>query len=78
MPILANAKKALRSSKRKTAVNQQTRSKLKTAVDSYVVAPAKKSLDQVYSMIDKAVKRNVIQANKGARMKQRMSKLAKA
>lgn len=78
MPILANAKKALRSSKRKAVVNQQTRSKLKTVVDSFVATPAKKSLDQVYSMIDKAVKRNVIQANKGARMKRRMSKLAKA
>lgn len=76
MPILANAKKAQRVAARKTVINQVTKSRLKTAVDSFKKNPGKTDLSAVYSMIDRAVKRNVIQANKAARLKQGMSKLA--
>lgn len=76
MPILANAKKALRVTKRKTAINQVVKSRLKTALDSFKKTPTKDGLAAVYSMIDRAVKRNIIQANKASRLKQGMSKLA--
>lgn len=76
MPILANAKKALRVTKCKTAINQVVKSRLKTALDSFKKTPTKDGLAAVYSMIDRAVKRNIIQANKASRLKQGMSKLA--
>lgn len=77
MPILANAKKALRSSKRKQAVNRQTKSKLKTALDSHKKQPNKESLSSAYSMIDRAVKNKVIHFNKGKRLKKQMSRASK-
>ncbi len=76
MPILANAKKAQRVSARKTVINQVVKSRLKTALDTFKTEPSKKGLASVYSMIDRAVKGNIIQANKAARLKQGMSKLA--
>ena len=51
------------------------------AVDSYKVEPtaenmeaAKKAMSAAYSKIDKAVKRNVLHRNNGARKKSRLAK----
>lgn len=73
MPLLANAKKALRSSKRKQQLNQETRSKLKTAVENHKKTANSVSLAAAYSMIDRAVKHRVIHVNKGKRLKHQMS-----
>lgn len=77
MPILKNAKKALRVAKRKAEMNRPVRSRLKTAVDA-----AKKGtgtslelLSTAFSAIDKAVKNHLIHRKKAAHMK---SSLAKA
>ncbi len=76
MPILANAKKALRVSKKKTVANRRTKSLVKTFVDKVMKTPTAESLAAAFSQVDKAVKKNVIHRNKAARMKSRMSKLA--
>lgn len=78
MPILKNAKKALRSSQKKAVVNGRVRSMLKTMTDRMLKAPNNEALNMVFSAIDKAKKRNIIHANKAARLKSRMSKLVAA
>lgn len=75
MPLLANAKKALRVSKRKALSNQPVRSKVKTVVDSVKKSPTAKTLPSAYSAIDKAVKKNLIHRKKASRLKSQVSKL---
>lgn len=77
MPILKNAKKALRVSKRKTVINSRVKSKMKTAVKQMTKAPSAEGLRVAYSTIDKAVKNKLIKKNKAARLKSQMSALAK-
>lgn len=84
MPITRNAKKALRSSLKKKAVNDRTKKVLKEAVKStqkLAVAKkwkeAKSSLSAGYSAIDKAVKSGVIKKNTAARKKALLSRIAK-
>ena len=75
MPILKNAKKALRSSQRKAVVNNKVRSKLKTMVDGFKKSPTVVALSSAFSAIDKAKKKNLIEPNKAARVKSQLSKL---
>jgi small subunit ribosomal protein S20 len=75
MPILKNAKKALRVSKRKYAINQRVRSRLKTFTDKVKKTKAIADLPAAYSAIDKAVKKNLIHQNKAARLKAKVSKM---
>src|SRR5688572_29038853 len=76
MPILQNAKKALRVSKRKAATNRPVRSRLKTAVDSAKKKSEATTLSAAFSAVDKAVKRNVIHRKKAARLKSQLAKAA--
>jgi len=75
MPILKNAKKALRSSAKKTEINGVVKSKLKTMIDKMIKTPTAEVLSLAFSAIDKAKKRNLIHANKAARLKSKMSQL---
>ncbi len=76
MPILGNAKKALRVSKRKAAMNSPVRSRLKTTVDAAKKNPITETLSSAFSAIDKAVKRHIIHRKKAARMKSQLAKQA--
>ncbi len=78
MPILPNAKKALKVSQRKEKVNQKIRSLVKTARKRLELEPTQKNLDALYSTIDKAVKKNVFHRNKGARLKSQAAKILEA
>lgn len=77
MPILKNAKKALRVSKRKGAMNTPIRSRVKTAVDNNKSKPSAGSLSAAFSAIDIAVKKNVIHWKKAARLKSQAARLVK-
>jgi small subunit ribosomal protein S20 len=84
MPITKNAKKALRVSLAKKAMNDRTKKTLKEgakAVEKLASAKqwkdAKASLAKAYSAIDKAAKKGVIKKNTAARKKSRLSKVAK-
>ncbi len=77
MPILRNAKKALRASEKKAIVNGQIKSKLKTAVSAMKKNPTAKNLTAAFSAVDKSVKKNVVQKNKAAHIKASLSKLLK-
>lgn len=78
MPILQNAKKALRSSKRKAEVNQRTKSRTKTAVSAVKALKTPAALSLAFSAIDKAVKSHLVHKNKAARMKSQLSKVVSA
>jgi small subunit ribosomal protein S20 len=74
MPILKNAKKALRSSKRKKEVNSRVKSQLKTAMDTAKKSTTKETITEAYSKIDRAVKSGVIHRNAAARLKSQVGK----
>ena len=78
MPILKNAKKALRVSKRKTLINRAVKSKSKTALDAFKANPSTETLSRAFSAVDKSVKKNIINRNKAARIKSQLSKLVSA
>lgn len=78
MPILKNAKKALRVSKRKTIVNSRVRSRVKTLGDAFRKHPTVETLASAYSALDTAVKKNLLKKNKAARVKSQLSKLVPA
>lgn len=78
MPILKNAKKALRASKKKAMFNQRVRSMLKTAFDQLIEDPSEKNLQITQSKIDIAAKGNIIAKNKASRLKTKASKISKA
>ncbi len=75
MPILKNAKKALRSSKRKAGYNQPIRARLKTTLKKLVSSKSDSDLGKVYAAADKAVKKHVIHKNKANRLKRQAAKL---
>jgi small subunit ribosomal protein S20 len=84
MPITKSAKKALRGSLRKKAVNDRTKKLLKEeikAVEKLVkekkMPEAKKALSKAYSVIDKAMKNGVIKKNTASRRKSRLSRITK-
>ncbi len=74
MPILKNAKKALRSSKRKNAVNSKIRSRLKTGIDAAKKATSPETVATAYSNIDRAVKKGLVHKNAAARLKSQVGK----
>lgn len=77
MPILANAKKALRVSKRRAASNNKLRSQVKTTLDKVKKLKTGLSVSEAFSTIDKAVKQNLMHKNKAARLKSQMARLTK-
>ncbi|MEB3190157.1 MAG: 30S ribosomal protein S20 [Snowella sp.] len=86
-----SALKRIEISERNRLRNKSYKSAIRTlmkktflAVDSYKASPNEEALEQVqknlssaYSKIDKAVKRNVLHGNNGARKKARLAKALK-
>lgn len=84
MPITQSAKKALRGSLVKKAMNDRNKKKIKESVKKIEKlvkekkqTEAKKLLPEAYSVIDKAAKRGVIKKNTASRKKSRLSKITK-
>lgn len=84
MPITQSAKKALRGSLRKKAVNDRVKKLLKEeikAVEKLVkekkLPEAKKALSKAFSVIDKAAKNGVLKKNTASRRKARLSRITK-
>lgn len=75
MPILKNAKKALRVSRRKTVVNRRVKSIVATFVEKMRQEPSIVNLQAAFSAIDTAAKRNIFHRNKAARHKSQLAKL---
>jgi small subunit ribosomal protein S20 len=84
MPITKSAKKALRGSLVKKAMNDRNKKNIKESVKKIEKLvkekkqiEAKKLLPEAYSVIDKAAKRGVIKKNTASRKKSRLSKITK-
>lgn len=83
MPITKSAKKAIRGSLRKKAVNDQKKRVMKEIIKKVEKvsktdkSEAAKLLPTAYQTIDKAAKGGVIKKNNAARKKSRLSRLVK-
>ncbi len=73
MPVTKTAKRALRSSEKKAVVNKIITSKLSYAIRKALKSHAKKDINNVYSLADRAAKKKVIHKNKASRIKARIS-----
>jgi len=84
MPITKSAKKALRGSLVKKAINDRNKKAVKESIKGIEKLlkekkkdEAKKLLPIAYSTIDKATKRGVFKKNTASRKKARLSKITK-
>lgn len=77
MPVTKTAKRALRSSKKKEAINKIILSKLEIAIKLAKKTKSKKNIENATSLVDKAAKKKVIHANKAGNIKSSLSKLSK-
>lgn len=84
MPITKSAKKALRGSAKKKAVNDRNKKNVKETIKNIEKLlkekkkdEAKKLLPEAYSAIDKAYKKGVIKKNNASRKKSRLSRITK-
>jgi len=81
MPITSSAKKALRQSIKRHALNLKKKKALDTTVKKYkkLIASGKRDeagsfLPKVYQALDKTTKANIIKAGKADRLKSRLAK----
>lgn len=83
MPITKSAKKNIRVSGRKRAINDRRKKVMKEVIKKIQKTAktdkkeAEKMLATAYQAIDKAAKRGVIKKNNAARKKSRLTKLVK-
>ncbi len=83
MPITQSAKKAVRGSLRKKAVNDARKRRMKEVIKKIEKAvkidkkEAAKLLSSAFQIIDKAAKKGVIKKNNAANKKSRLSRLVK-
>jgi len=77
MPVTKTAKRALRSSKRKEAVNKIIISRLEIAIKKARKEKTFENVKKAISLADIATKKKIIHKNKAARIKSALSKLAK-
>lgn len=85
MPILKNAKKALRQSDKRAERNQVVKDEISSnrrffrkAIEAADTKKAEELYHKLCKMYDKAVKNNVFHANNAARTKSRMAAKIKA
>ena len=65
----------MRKDAKRTAHNTEKKNELKGLLKNMRREPSSDKLTKVYSSLDKAVKTNLIHANKAARLKSRLSSL---
>ena len=75
MPILDNAKKALRHTQRATIINNRVKSEVQTAIKSMTKEPSLGQWSVASSKLDLAVKNHIIHRNKAARLNSRLAGL---
>jgi small subunit ribosomal protein S20 len=78
MPYHKSAKKRILTSKNAASRNRQVKSKINTATKKFLNTKSKEEMQEelknTYSIIDKAVKKRVINKNKAANLKSKLSK----
>ncbi len=78
MPIGRSAKKSLRKARKLNEVNTNFRKNVKKVVKGFTQKPSEETWKKVSSILDKAIKKNILHRNKVARLKSRYSKMIKA
>lgn len=76
MPQTKSAKKALRASRRKAAVNMLVRQKMKKAVKLARQKPTPENLKTAASLLSQAAKKKIIHRKKASRLTSRLAKLS--
>lgn len=76
MPVTKTAKRALRASERKRKVNKKMAGRLDMALRLAKQSQTAKAIREATSLADRAIKKGVIHANKAARIKSALAKLA--
>lgn len=74
MPISLSAKASLRKSLRNQKANLGFKRVIKKTVKEFLTKPSEDGLKKVYSVLDKAVKKEIFHRNKSARLKAEFSK----
>ncbi len=77
MPVIKSAIKKLRKDVKRTKQNDDFRRKLDMALRNAKKTKSPKAVAEAGSLVDKAVKKNLMHKNKAARVKSSLSKLAK-
>ena len=82
MPRTRSAKKAMRQTKARTAVNRAQRSELRSAVKKAkstagTLEERQAAVREAERLLDRAGRKNIVHPNTAARTKSRLSKLAK-
>ncbi len=77
MPVIKSAIKKLRRDKKREKENDVFRKSFDSAIRLAKKQKSHNSINKAVSIIDRAVKRNIIHKNKAARIKSSLSKLAK-
>lgn len=75
MPVTKSAKKALKQSRKKAAVNKPVRTRVKSVIANVRKLPTVENLKKAYSVLDRAAKKKVIKKGKVNRLKSRLTKL---
>lgn len=75
MPVTKTAKRALRGSKKKAAVNKLIIGKLELAIRQAKRGKTREKILDAISLADRAAKKHSIHKNKAARIKSALSKL---
>lgn len=74
MPVTKSAKKALRRDRRRAAINQPIRTRMRRLMQIALIEPSEENIAVAYSAIDRAAKKLVIHANRAARLKSNLIK----
>ncbi len=77
MPITRGAIRKQRADVRKQAVNSRVRGSVREVVAKMRKRPTAANLVKVFSMVDRAAKKKVLDRNKAARLKSRLARLVK-
>ena len=77
MPVTKTARRALRSSKRKEAVNKLIASRLEAVIRVAKRSKKTKDIITAISLVDRAAKKYILHKNKASRIKSTLSQLIK-
>lgn len=75
MPIIKSAIKKVRKDKVRTVRNSKRESNLKALIKKARISKSPKTLQAVFSALDKAAKVGLIHKNKASRLKSRLSSI---
>jgi len=82
MPITKSAKKSLRQNKKRQSLNNMYRKKMKdlikkarNLISEKKTEDARKLLPEIYKILDKSAKKNVIKKNTASRKKSRITRM---